>query len=131
MEKFWLALHLIGTAIGTGAVTTAYARELYFQYHPEKKDQRGSLPVITPLVTLALALVIISGFGLYLRQPSFYAQSTAFWIKMGLVAVLIANHIIINNYVRPRHQQLPTLAAISDYVSLVGWYLIITVSVLI
>lgn len=130
MEKLWLIFHIIGTVFGAGSVTTAYARELYFKKHPELLAKRGSLPVITPLLNIGFGLTIISGFGLLLQDPD-HASSPVFWIKMGMVLILLANHIAINSYIRPRRETLPTLALISDYVSLLGWYAIIIVSVFI
>jgi len=129
MQELLLFIHFIGIIFGAGSVTTAYARELYFKKHPEEISKRGSLPVITPLINIGLALLVLSGLGLYLENPGQYNQSAAFLIKTILVIVLIANHIFVNAYIRPRHAQLMALSKITDNISLYGWYAIIAASV--
>ncbi len=129
MHSVWIALHIFGTVIGAGAVTTAYARELYFRSHPEEIAKRGSLPVITPLLNIGFAVIILSGFGLYLANPAEFNASTGFIIKIALVLVLLLNHVFLNAFLRAKRSELKTLSVVSDYVSLLGWYAIIAVSV--
>lgn len=129
MEKIWIILHFVGVVLGAGSVTTAYARELYFRWHPEHHPRRGILPVITPLVTAGFILVILSGFGLYGLDAQNLSASPLFLLKIGLVVGLLLNHIILNAYIRPRYAQMQAVGRVSDYVSLVGWYVIVIISV--
>ena len=46
-------------------------------------------------VTIALALVMLSGALLFLSDVETYATSIAFWVKMGLVALLLANGLVM------------------------------------
>lgn len=128
MEKFWLAIHIFGVVFGAGSVTTAYAREIYFKKHPELIAKRGSLPVITPMINIAFALVILSGIGLYLPNATELNKNPAFLIKMGLVLLLLVNHIF-HTALRSKRDQYKLLAAVSDYFSLYGWYAIIIAAV--
>lgn len=122
MKEFWLSIHIIGVIIGAGAVSTAYARELYFKWHPKELAQKGSLPIITFLINLGLGILIISGFGLYLINPGYYNNSSEFITKLVLVGLLIANHLTLNIYLRPNFKKLPKIAIASDYFSLIAWY---------
>ncbi len=131
MEKVWLTLHLFGLVFGAGSVTTAYAREVYFAKYPEQIAKRGSLPVITPLLNIGFLLMILSGLGLYLGNPARYNASPLFWFKMIAVAVLLLNHLFHNSFIRPQRDSILSLSKISDYTSLIGWYLIIILSVFI
>jgi len=122
-------MHIIGTVIGAGAVTTAYARELYFKWHPAEMHKRGSLPVITWLLNIGFALIIISGMGLFGRDPNMLTNNPGFILKLVLVGLLLANHILINTWLRSKKETFTTLSTISDYFSLLGWYAIIIISV--
>jgi len=128
MDRFWLFLHLSGFVIGAGSVTTAYARELYFKFFPHESGKRGALRVISPLLNIGFTLLIISGFGLYLGNPQKFNSSPAFLIKMGLVILLLVNHIAINAFIRNNKEAYKLLHYFSEYFSLLGWYLIIGVS---
>lgn len=128
MEKFWLFLHLIGFVIGAGSVTTAYAREIYFKVFPHEAEKRGSLRVISPLLNLAFALIIISGWGLYLENPQKYNSSPIFLVKMGLLILLLINHIAVNAFIRNNKAAYKLLHYFAEYFSLLGWYLIIGIS---
>lgn len=130
-ENIWLIIHLFGVVIGAGSVTTAYARELYFRWRPEHAHERGLLPVISPLLNIAFALVVVSGFGLYIGDAEAYNASPIFWTKISLLGLLLLNHIFINAYVRPSREKLKVLTMMSEYFSLIGWYALIAISVLI
>jgi hypothetical protein len=46
-------------------------------------------------VTIALALVMLSGALLFLSDVETFATSIAFWVKMGLVALLLLNGLVM------------------------------------
>ncbi len=131
MEKLWLFLHITGFILGAGSVTTAFAREMYFKYHPSEASNKGSLRIISTLINTGFAMLIISGFGLYLQDPQKLNSSPAFLIKMGLVILLLVNHIAINAFIRSNKEAYKYLHTISETFSLLGWYLIIAVSLFI
>lgn len=130
MEQFWNFMHLVGTILGAGSVTTAYARELYFKKHPDEIHRRGSLPVITPMLNAAFLLLILSGLGLYVVRPDQYNSSIAFIAKIFVVVLLLLNHVFINSYIRMRRERLMLVSKISDFISLFGWYVIVALSVI-
>ncbi len=121
-------MHIAGFVIGAGSVTTAYARELYFKVFPHESAKKGSLRVISPLLNIGFALVIISGWGLYSLHPQKYGTSPAFLIKMGLLVLLLINHIAINAFIRNNKEAYKFLHIFAECFSLLGWYLIIAVS---
>jgi hypothetical protein len=129
MEKFWLLVHITGVIFGAGSVTTAYARELYFKKHPQDIEGKGFLPVIKTLLNIGFVLVIVSGIGLYFQTPTELNANPLFWVKMGLVILLLLNHILINLHIRANKHKLRGLHIFSEYYSLVGWYLIIILGV--
>lgn len=128
MHTLWIIIHVTGVIFAAGAVTTAYARELYFKHHPEEAASRGRLPVVSTLINIGFVLVILSGFALYLEDSAEHNAESAFWIKMGAVALLLLNHIAINAFLREQKEKYRLAAAFSDYFSLFGWYGILILS---
>lgn len=131
IKEIWFSIHLIGLVIGAGSITTAYVRDLYFKWHPEFSNKKGSLFIIPLMLNISFVLLIISGFGLYLQSPQEYNQSPAFLIKMFFAALLLGNHLLINAYLRPNREKFKTIYNFSEYFSLLGWYFIIIISVFI
>lgn len=131
IKEIWLSIHLVSFAIGAGSITTAYARDLYFKFHPELLNKKGGLFVVPFLLNFSFALLVVSGFGLYLQDSHAYNQSPAFFIKMIFVAFLLGNHLLINIYLRKNKEKLKIIYNISEYFSLFGWYFIAIISVFI
>lgn len=133
MEQLYLFMHIVGFILGAGSVTTAYARELYFKWHPEEVSKRGAFPIVTSLVNIGFALIFVSGLGLYFLHTEDWGFPPPLWfgLKMLFVAVLFLNHLFLNLYLRSRRSRFVVLSTISEYVSLLGWYVIIGISLFI
>lgn len=134
-----LMLHLFGFGIGLGSVTIADI--LFFKF---LKDFRISefeadiLHTLSQVIWFAFAVLIISGFGLYLPDAKELNQSGKFLAKMAVVGVILVNGIFLNISVSPKlvkisfskkhdHQEgelrkLRKLAYASGAVSLASWY---------
>ncbi len=131
MEKLWLFVHEVGIIFGAGSVTTAYARELYFRFNPHQMHGRGYLPIISIMINIAFALLIISGFGLYMTNPQKYNGSSYFGMKIVLIIILLVNHVAINAFIRGKKNEMKFVHTVSEYISLLGWYAVIAASILI
>ena len=98
-----LTLHLFGFAIGLGAVTITDV--LFFKFLRDFKIsefESDILHTLSQVIWFALAVLIISGFGLYLPQMDVLNQSGKFLAKMAVVAVIVVNGIFLNIAISPR-----------------------------
>ena len=84
----------IGGLVGSGGLAIASDRDLLRLRHAGRAErdhhlarQRG----VHGVVLAGLAIVTLSGVGFLLADLDTFLVSTAFWIKMGLVALLLAN----------------------------------------
>jgi hypothetical protein len=70
----------------------------------EGEHELGALSANRRLVKRALAVVALSGLLLFLSDVQTFAALPAFWLKMGLVALLISNSLLAE---RCDHQRRP------------------------
>ena len=140
-EFKWLVLmiHLFSFAIGLGAVTITDI--LFFKFLRDfkiSKFEADVLHTLSQIIWFALAVIIISGLGLYLPQMEILNHSGKFLAKMIIVGVIIANGIFLNIAISPKlvrisfdgknnHPKrglgrLRKLAYASGALSLTSWY---------
>jgi hypothetical protein len=84
--------HLVGIVLGGGVAVAADRASL--RLSPDVPDWRGELDRLAAVhrwVVGGLALIFASGLLMMLAEVETFAISEVFWIKMGLVAVLLAN----------------------------------------
>lgn len=94
--------HLLGVVIGFGAAISADF--LFFMFVKNLKLSRYeiyTMGLVSRLVWLGLALIFISGLGLFLSNPSGYLSSSKFLLKMLVVTVITLNGIFLHFYVKP------------------------------
>ena len=134
-----LMLHLFGFGIGLGAVTITDI--LFFKFLKDFKIsefESDVLHILSQVIWFALAVVIISGFGLYFPEAEVLNQSGKFLAKMAVVAVILLNGIFLNIIVSPKlikisfgkkheHEEgellkLRKFAYASGAISLTSWY---------
>ena len=134
-----LMLHLFGFAIGLGAVTITDV--LFFKFLRDFKIsefESDILRTLSQIIWFALAVLIISGLGLYLPQMDALHQSGKFLAKMAVVAMIIVNGIFLNIAISPKlinisfggkHEhkggelgRLRRLSYASGAISLTSWY---------
>src|SRR3989338_1491242 len=92
-----LIFHLIAAAIGLGGATITDV--FFFRFLKDFKISEmefGILKVLSQVIWFALALVIITGIGLYLPASERLLVSSKFLVKMVVVAVIVANGVILN-----------------------------------
>lgn len=102
-----IVIHAVSAAIGLGAATVSDV--LFFKFMTDGKIDRTETPVLdimTRIMWIALSLLIISGIGLFLSDPSGYFQSSKFIVKMAIVFAIAINGFIMTVYLHPRMQSL-------------------------
>ena len=88
-------LHLVGILVGGGVAVAADRTSL--QLSPATPDWSGELARLASVhrwVVSGLALLFASGLLMMLAQLHSFATSVVFWIKMGLIALLLGNGYI-------------------------------------
>lgn len=87
------ALHVLGIALLVGAITALDLRLLGWR-------RQLALPALArllqPVAITGLLLALTTGTLLFLADPSGYAAMPLFWIKLALVALAIANALLLN-----------------------------------
>ena len=101
-HTLFLILHLFGVAIGAGGafmtdstVVTALRDNMF------TKNEFAILHRAGLIVFFGLALLIVSGIGLFLDDPERYIASSKFIAKMIIVGVLTVNGFILHGAVLP------------------------------
>jgi len=97
LKTLFLILHIFGVAIGAGAAYLGDA--LFFSAIKDRKitgDELRSLKISGRSDWLGLALLIISGAGIFATDPAGYAESAKFLAKMTIVLVIAVNGIIFH-----------------------------------
>ena len=102
LKTIFLIAHLFGVAIGLGG---AFASDLMFMHATGKRTiadcDVAFLALGGRIVMFGLALLILSGLGLFLLNVDGYMASTKFMAKMTIVGILIVNGIFMHVYHLP------------------------------
>lgn len=98
-----VGLHLIGFALGIGGATIADILFLRFlRDFVISRKEADILRTISQLLWVALAVLVLSGIGLYLPEAARLNESSKFLVKMTVVGVLVVNAAWLNLYLSPR-----------------------------
>ena len=91
------ALHLIGMLIGGGLAIAADRATLRITHEQpgERERHLGELNAIHRPVLLALALLFVTGVLMVTSDLSTFLGSPILWIKLGLVALLVFNGVVL------------------------------------
>ncbi|MBI4021734.1 MAG: vitamin K epoxide reductase family protein [Candidatus Andersenbacteria bacterium] len=98
-----LAIHLLGLALGLGGATTTDI--LFFRFLRDWRisaHEADIMRVLSQLIWFGLAVLVMSGLGLYLPQAAVLNESAKFLVKMVVVSVIIVNGAFLNLVVSPR-----------------------------
>lgn len=91
------ALHLIGMLVGGGLSIAADRATLRISH--EQPGQRqwhlGELNAIHRPVLMAMSLLFITGLAMLTADVTTFVTSPVLWIKLGLVALLVVNGVIL------------------------------------
>jgi hypothetical protein len=111
-----------GLAISTDRQTLAAARR-------DPAERRFSLEALRTshrIVLISLTAVMISGFALFAADAGMYLHSVLFWLKMGLIAALMANGFLLVRAARQAESgvsQAWRVLTITSVVSIALWML--------
>jgi len=97
LKTFFVVLHIFGVAIGAGAAFMSDA--LFFASIKDRKitgDEMRGLRITSRAVWLGLALLIISGAGIFASNPEFYMAASKFLAKMTVVGIIIVNGLLFH-----------------------------------
>lgn len=95
--------HVFGVAIGLGGATIADI--LFFKFLKDFRISEWEADVMRTLsqtIWFALAILVLTGLGLYLPEAEELNQSAKFLVKMIVVAVIIVNGVFLNLLVAPK-----------------------------
>lgn len=105
-KRAFLALHLVGVAVGMGGATITDI--LFFNFlrdfrisHKEAEVMR----ILSNAITAALGILYVSGIALFLSDPSAFMQSSAFLAKACIVVILTVNGMAMHRYIAPHMVQ--------------------------
>jgi ABC-type xylose transport system permease subunit len=105
--KFLLVvLHVIGVVVGGGAAFVADS--IFFSSVKDaviSKTELRFIKLAGKIVWVGLAIMLISGIGIFLTNPDLYLNSSKFLAKMSIVGVLILNGILFHvNHIPRLHR---------------------------
>ncbi len=95
--------HAIGAALGLGGATVADI--LFFKFLKDFRIAEWEADVLKKLsqiIWFALAVLVITGIGLYLPNADILNQTPKFLVKVIIVGIIILNGAFLNLYISPR-----------------------------
>jgi Na+/H+-translocating membrane pyrophosphatase len=90
-------VHLAGLLLGGGAAVAADRGTLRAAREPEpaRADHLAFLGTVHGIAVTGLAMLAVSGVAMLLADLERFWTATAFWVKMSLVALLLANGLLM------------------------------------
>ncbi len=90
-------VHLAGLLLGGGAAVAADRGTLRAARKPQpaREDHLAFLGTVHGIAITGLAMLAVSGVAMLLADLETFWTATAFWVKMGLVALLLANGLLM------------------------------------
>ncbi|MFA5934221.1 MAG: hypothetical protein WC795_03330 [Candidatus Paceibacterota bacterium] len=98
-----LIFHGIGVAVGIGAATVTDI--LFFKFLKDKKishKESETINALSPIIWVALVVIIFSGLALYLPGMEYFNESSKFLLKMVIVGVIVCNGAFLNFFISPK-----------------------------
>jgi len=122
-EIYWVfpaaeVVHFFGLCLLMGALLIIDLRLLGFA---RKVPLQASLKLV-PLVVVGLVLNILSGIVFLCTYPENYWPSTAFWLKLGAIALGVANALWFKWWEAPRLLQLSSEVNVEQRTKLVALF---------
>jgi hypothetical protein len=90
-------VHLAGLLLGGGAAVAADRETLKAarEAEPARSDHLAFLHAVHPIAIAGLALLALSGAAMLLADLETFWGARAFWIKMSLIVLLLANGLLM------------------------------------
>ena len=123
-------VHLAGLLLGGGAAVAADRETLKAagEADPVRADHLVFLGTVHAIALTGLAMLAVSGVLMLLADLETFWDTRVFWIKMSLVALLLANGAVMQQAER-RARTLPATAwrqlKLTSVVSLVLWFAVL------
>ncbi len=96
-------LHALAAALGMGTVLVTDVFFMKFlQDYQISESEADVLNTLSQIVWFALALLIISGVGLFLPTTAAYLIKTKFLAKVIVVGVIVVNGVLLNLLIAPK-----------------------------
>jgi uncharacterized membrane protein len=102
-RALFAALHLFGIALGLGGATISDL--LFFRFLRDlriSEVESGVLHTLSQVIWFGLAVLVLSGLGLYLPNMEVLNASAKFLMKMVVVTVILVNGAFLNLYIAPK-----------------------------
>lgn len=102
-HNFITIIHVLGVTLGLGGATITDI--LFFKFLKDfriSKQESSVMHTLSQIIWFALAILILTGIGLYLPEAERFNQSTKFLVKMIVVSVIIVNGAFLNLLVAPK-----------------------------
>jgi hypothetical protein len=92
-------VHLAGLLLGGGAAVAADRETLKAsrEAEPVRADHLAFLGTVHGIAIAGLALIAVSGLAMLLADLETFWSAKAFWIKMSLVVLLLANGLLMRH----------------------------------
>ncbi len=100
--RFILILHIVGVSLGVGGATISDV--FFFRFLKDYKishKEASVLDAVSDVIWAGLAILILTGLGLYLPNSEELIQNPRFLTKMAVVAVITINGAVLNLKVQP------------------------------
>ncbi|OGY78587.1 MAG: hypothetical protein A3B74_04365 [Candidatus Kerfeldbacteria bacterium RIFCSPHIGHO2_02_FULL_42_14] len=146
-HSFILAIHIFGVSLGLGAVIITDV--FFFRFLKDLKIsefESSVMRLISQIIWFAIAVLIVSGLGLFLPEREALLDSPKFLVKMLVLLVIIVNGTFLNYFIAPRLVKISfgathdhktgslrrarKLAFASGAISLVSWFSAFTLGML-
>lgn len=98
-----VALHLVGLALGLGGATITDI--FFFRFIKDFRishEEASVMNTLSQVIWTGLAMLILTGIGLYLPNQDPLNHSSKFLLKMVVVAVILVNGAVLNLKVAPQ-----------------------------
>ena len=131
-RTFILILHLIGIALGLGGTTIAdvmFIKSL--KNYRISKMESDIIHTLSQVIWFSLAVLILSGIGLYIPSSERLMGLPKFWAKMAIFLIIIINGSALNLFIFPKLVKISFIGGVKRLrkwafalgsISLISWY---------
>ncbi|HRH24990.1 MAG TPA: vitamin K epoxide reductase family protein [Candidatus Paceibacterota bacterium] len=134
-KTLWVIVHNLGFILGVGSATITDI--FFFRFLKDKVislEEKETMDTLTSVIWVALAILVVSGFALFVPEQARLLASSKFLLKVFVVGVIIINGVLLNMFVGPYMRRLSfegsepakkfrRLAFALGGVSFTSWYL--------
>lgn len=104
---WWVIVHNIGFILGVGSATIADV--MFFRSIKDGQvslEEKGTMDTLSNIIWIALGVLVLSGFALFLPEKVRLLASSKFLLKVVVVSVIIFNGFLLNMFVAPYMRRL-------------------------